>query len=52
MLKRMCPPPAPRSLALISGRLTASGTKFVTQQKAVLLRLGAEIIGLAGEAVP
>src|SRR5665647_1981007 len=31
MLKRMCPPPAPRSLALMSGRFTASATKFVSR---------------------
>jgi hypothetical protein len=33
MLKRMWPPPAPRSLALISGRLTASATKLVTRRR-------------------
>ena len=50
MLKRMWPPPAPRSLAVISGRLTASGTKLVAQQEALLLVLGGEVVRLAGEA--
>ena len=33
MLKRIWPPPAPRSVAVIKGRLTASGTKFVVSKK-------------------
>ena len=33
MLKRMWPPPAPRSLAVISGRLMASATKLVVSRK-------------------
>ena len=51
MLKRIWPPPAPRSLALISGRLTASGDEVGLQQEALLLALGAEVVGLAGEAL-
>ena len=30
MLKRVCPPPAPRSFAANRGRFTASATKFVS----------------------
>jgi hypothetical protein len=32
MLKRMWPPPAPRSFAEIKGRFTASATKFVVSR--------------------
>ena len=38
-LKRMWPPPAPRSFAVISGRLTASGTKFVASRKPLVSSL-------------
>ena len=51
MLKRMWPPPAPRSLALISGRLTASAHEIGDEQKPLLLALGAEIVRLAGKPV-
>ena len=51
MLKRMWPPPAPRSFAVISGRLTASATKLVVSKKPFLLALGAEIVRLAGKPV-
>ena len=46
----MCPPPAPRSSASASGRLTASGMKLVVIVHPLTLLAGREVIGLAVEA--
>jgi hypothetical protein len=40
--KRMCPPPAPRSFAEISGRSTVLATKFVFSSKPSCSSLGAK----------
>jgi hypothetical protein len=40
MLKRMWPPPAPRSFASISGRLSVSATKFVSSSRPFCSPLG------------
>ena len=51
MLKRVCPPPAPRSLAANSGRLIASATKLVSSRRPFCSPLLAKYSGLAGEAL-
>jgi len=50
MLKRIWPPPAPRSLALIQRQVDGVGDEIGLQQQALLLALGAEVIRLAVEA--
>ena len=51
MLKRMCPPPAPRSLALIRGRLIGVGDEVGIEQQPLLLAAVGEVVALAGETV-
>ena len=46
-LKRMWPPPAPRSLALIQRQVDRVGDEIGLQQQALLLALVGEIVRLA-----
>ena len=50
MLKRMWPPPAPRSLARDQRQVDRVGDEVGLQQQALLLALGGEVVGLAVEA--
>ena len=49
IMKRMWPPPAPRSFASFSGRFTASATKLVLSSSLALVLVG-EVVGLSVEA--
>jgi hypothetical protein len=51
MLKRMCPPPAPRSRASIQRQINRIGNEIGMQQESDLFAMRGEIIRLAVEAV-
>jgi hypothetical protein len=51
MLKRIWPPPAPRSLRADQRQIDRVGHEVGDEQKTLLLALGAEVVGLAVEAV-